>query len=95
MLACEPDTAFRTAFPQRLDITIELHLPVFRQVAGLEHSVRTPAGQFIILPIRGEDGGRFAIRRRGGVVRQAGVVWREEGVETRVVFLGGRVEAVD
>ena len=95
VLPREPDAPLRTAFPQRLNVLVQPHLPVPCRIAGLERRVRAEACEFVVLPVRGDDRGRVAIGRRGGIVGQTRVVGVEEGVEPREVFLGGWIEALD
>lgn len=95
VLAREPDTSLRAALPQRFNVPVQLHLPVLFRIAGLERRVRAEACELVVLPIRDEDPGRFALGGRGGIVGQERVVGLEEGVEAREVFLGSWIEALD
>ena len=89
MLPREPDPPLRATFPQRLNILVQLHLPIPCRIARLKRGIRAEACKLVVLPVRGQDPGRVALGGRGGITGQQGKVWAEEGVEARHVFLGG------
>ena len=95
MLTRKPDTSFRATLPQDLNILVQLHLAVLYWIADLESRVRAKPCHFVILPIRGKDLGWLAAGGRGRVPRKERVVWVEEGVEARRVFLGGGIEILN
>lgn len=67
MLARKPKPTLGTAFPQRLDILVQLH--VVLRTAGLKRGVRAPSCKFVVLPVRRDDAGGCAFRERGGIAR--------------------------
>ena len=68
MLTREPDASLRTTFSQRLNILVQLYLPIPRRIASLKRRIGTETRKLIVLPIRDEDRRRFAIGRRCRVI---------------------------
>ena len=90
MLAREPDPLLRTAFPQCFNILIQLHF--LARIACLERRIRAIAGEFIILPVCGDDADGVAVGSGGGVVGKTGVVGGKERGEATGVLMRGGVE---
>ena len=83
MLPRKPKPPVRTPLPQNLNVRIQ---PDRFVVADLEVAVAAVAGEVVVLPVRGEDGGGGA---GGGEVWEEGVVGFEEGGYDLEVGWGG------
>ena len=91
MLPREPKPPLGTPLGQSRNIHVQLDGAVGGGVAGLEEGVGATAGEVVVLPVRGEEGGGLAGGGGGVVVGEAGVVGVEEVGEEGVGGGGGAV----